>query len=222
MSKKIALVTGSSRGIGKTIAEQLERDGILVLTPTRSELDLMSNQSIDAYLTSLRNPVEILVNDAGINPLGVISELADTDMENTLQVNLKAPIRLARGVISGMRQNNFGRIVNISSIFSLVSKPGRLVYIVSKAGLNGFTRSLAVELAPYNILVNAVAPGYINTELTKQNNTEEDIRNIRKMIPLQRLAEPIEVARLVSFLCSEENTYLTGQCLVIDGGFTCI
>jgi 3-oxoacyl-[acyl-carrier protein] reductase len=92
---------------------------------------------------------------------------------------------------------------------------------VSKGGLNAFTRSLAVEAAPYNILVNAVAPGYVNTELTLQNNTEQDLQSIRKTIPMQRLAEPEEIARLVAFLCSERNTYLTGQCLVIDGGYTC-
>jgi 3-oxoacyl-[acyl-carrier protein] reductase len=121
-----------------------------------------------------------------------------------------------------MVERQYGRMVNISSIWSIVTKPGRITYAMSKAGLNGYTRSLAVELAPYNILVNAVAPGYVNTELTRQNNSEQELQTICKAIPMKRLAEPIEIARLVSFLCSEENSYLTGQCLVIDGGYSCL
>jgi len=222
MSQKIALVTGASRGIGKAIAEQLKKDGARLLVPSRNELDLLSNDSIDLYLKSLNEPVDILINNAGINRLGDFTTYSDADLADTLQINLIAPVRLARGLVPGMMQRKYGRIVNISSIWSVISRPDRLTYSVSKNGLNAFTRSLAVEVAPYNILVNAVAPGYVNTELTRQNNTEQDLQNIRKMIPMQRLAEPEEVARLVAFLCSEENTYLTGQCLVIDGGYTCL
>ena len=121
-----------------------------------------------------------------------------------------------------MIDHHFGRIVNISSIWSLVSKPGRLSYSVSKDGLNGFTRALAVEVAQYNILVNTIAPGFVNTDLTRQNNSPEDIEEICKKIPLGRLAEPDEIERFVAFLCSDTNSYLTGQCLVMDGGFTCM
>ena len=222
MSEKIALVTGASRGIGKAIAEQLERDGVKLLLPTRKELDLLSNDSIDVYLESLRQQVDILVNNAGINRLGDFNAIKDSDLLDTIQINLVAPVRLTRGVIPGMIKRKYGRIVNISSIWSLISRPGRLTYSVSKSGLNAFTRSLAVEVAAYNILVNTVAPGYVNTELTRQNNTERELQNIRKMIPILRLAEPEEIACLVAFLCSEKNTYLTGQCLIIDGGYTCL
>jgi len=221
MSEKTALVTGASRGIGKAIAEQLERDGVKLLVPTRKELDLLSNDSIDLYLESLRQQVDILVNNAGINRLGDFSAIEDSDLLDTIQINLVAPVRLTHGVVPGMIKRKYGRIVNISSIWSVISRPGRLTYSISKSGLNAFTRSLAVEVAPYNILVNAVAPGYVNTELTRQNNTERDLQNTREMIPMQRLAEPEEIACLVAFLCSEKNTYLTGQCLVIDGGYTC-
>ena len=221
MSQKTALVTGASRGLGKAFAEQLVKNDMRVLTPGRQQLDLLSNISIDQYLASLTEPVDVLVNNAGINRIGQTT-FSDTDLEDTLQVNLIAPIRLARGLIPGMIRRQYGRIVNISSIWSVVSKPGRITYAVSKTGLNGYTRSLAVELAPYNILVNAVCPGYVNTELTRQNNTEPDLQLICKTIPMGRLAEPAEIARLVSFLCSEENSYLTGQCLVIDGGYSCL
>src|SRR4030043_393497 len=172
MIQKTALVTGASRGIGKAIAEQLKKDGVRLLVPTRKELDLLSNRSIDLYLKALTEPVDILVNDAGINRLGDFAVFSDAALGAT-------------------------------------------------AGVNALTRSLAVEAAPYNVLVNAVAPGYVNTELTRQNNSEQDLQNICRTIPMQRLAEPEEIARLVTFLCSEQNTYLTGQCLVIDGGYTC-
>lgn len=222
MTQKTALVTGASRGIGKAIAEQLSQDGVRLLAPSHSELDLLAKQSIDRYLKGLTQPVDILVNDAGINRLGDFTAFSDADLEDTIQINLVAPIRLTQGLIPGMMKRNYGRIVNISSIWSVISKPGRLTYSVSKSGLNAFTRSLAVEMAPYNVLVNSVAPGYVNTELTRQNNSEQDLQNIRRMIPMQRLAEPQEIARLVGYLCSEQNTYLTGQCLVIDGGYTCL
>jgi 3-oxoacyl-[acyl-carrier protein] reductase len=221
MIQRTALVTGASRGIGKAIAEQFRIDGVRLLVPSRKELDLLSNRSVDQYLEALTEPVDILVNDAGINRVGDFAAYSDCDLEDTMRTNLISPIRLARGLIPGMMHRKYGRIVNISSIWSVISKPGRLPYSVSKGGLNAFTRSLAVEAAPYNILVNAVAPGYVNTELTLQNNTEQDLQSIRKTIPMQRLAEPEEIARLVTFLCSERNTYLTGQCLVIDGGYTC-
>jgi NAD(P)-dependent dehydrogenase (short-subunit alcohol dehydrogenase family) len=219
--RKTALVTGASRGLGKVFAEQLVKDGMRVLTPDHQELDLLSNMSIDQYVSSLAEPIGILVNNAGINRINQTA-FSDPDLEDTLQVNLIGPMRLARGLIPGMIERRYGRIVNISSIWSIVARPGRITYAISKSGLNGYTRSLAVDLAPYNILVNAVAPGYVNTELTRQNNTEQDLQLICEAIPMKRLAEPIEIARLVSFLCSEENSYLTGQCLVIDGGYTCL
>lgn len=221
MTQKTALVTGASRGIGKAIAEQLKNGGVRLLVPSRRELDLLSAHSIDRFLQALDEPVDVLVNDAGINRIADFRDYSDGDLQDTMLTNLISPIRLARGLIPGMIERKYGRIVNISSIWSVISKPGRLPYSVTKSGLNAFTRSLAIEVAPFNILVNAVAPGFVNTELTRQNNTEQDLENIRKTIPMQRLAEPEEIARLVTFLCSEQNTYLTGQCLLIDGGYTC-
>ena len=222
MNARIALVTGASRGIGKAIATRMAEDGIKVLTPTHGEMDLKSNESIDHYLKTLPSQIDILVNDAGINRIEFFQNLSDADLFETMQINLLAPIRITRGVIKGMIDHHFGRIVNISSIWSLVSKPGRLSYSVSKDGLNGFTRALAVEVAQYNILVNTIAPGFVNTDLTRQNNSPKDIEEICKKIPLGRLAEPDEIARFVAFLCSDTNSYLTGQCLVMDGGFTCM
>lgn len=146
--------------------------------------------------------------------------MTDDNLQETLQVNLTAPMRLARTLAPRMAERAYGRIVSISSIWSVVSKGGRLAYSMSKSGLSGMTRTLAVELAPFNVLVNAVAPGFVNTELTKQNNTEQDLAVIRNMIPMRRLAEPEEIAEIVSFLCSGKNTYITGQTILIDGGFS--
>jgi 3-oxoacyl-[acyl-carrier protein] reductase len=218
---RTALITGASRGIGLAITAGMRSAGINVLTPTRQQLDLSSNESIDQSLRTTEEPIDILVNNAGINLIANSSEVSDKNIEDTIQINLIGPIRLIRGIIPSMIQNNYGRIVNISSIWSMVSKRGRLTYSASKAGLNSITKTLAVELASCNILVNAVAPGYINTELTKMNNTADQIEEIKKLIPLGRLAEPEEIAEVVYFLCSAANTYITGQVITADGGFSC-
>jgi 3-oxoacyl-[acyl-carrier protein] reductase len=218
---RTALITGASRGIGLAITAGMRSAGINVLTPTRQQLDLSSNESIDQFLRTTEEPIDILVNNAGINLIANSSEVSDKNIEDTIQINLIGPIRLIRGIIPSMIQNNYGRIVNISSIWSMVSKRGRLTYSASKAGLNSITKTLAVELASCNILVNAVEPGYINTELTKMNNTADQIEEIKKLIPLGRLAEPEEIAEVVYFLCSAANTYITGQVITADGGFSC-
>lgn len=217
-----ALITGAARGIGAAIRDRLKQEGFTILTPGRGELNLLSDASIDAYLASIERPVDILVNNAGINYLASIEEVSSEKLQAMFQVNLTAPIRLIQGLIPRMKANRFGRIVNISSIFGVVSRERRLLYSATKSGLIGMTRTLAIELAPYNILVNCVAPGYVMTELTRQNNTEEEMERIRKTIPLGRLAEPHEIAEMVAFLCSDKNNYITGQTIVVDGGFTCI
>lgn len=218
---RTALVTGASRGIGAAIAQHLTTNGCKVLTPTRAEMDLKSNTSINAYLSKIKDHVDIIVNDAGINRIADLAEIKTQDVDDTLHINLTAPFQIIREIAPQMQKNRFGRIVNISSIWSVVSRAGRISYTMSKSALNGMTRALAVELAPYNILVNAVAPGYVLTDLTRQNNSDEELEKISKTIPLQRLANPQEIANIVAFLCSEQNTYITGQTLVVDGGYTC-
>lgn len=218
---RTALITGAARGIGAAIKKRLEQEDLFLLTPSRTELDLLSDISIDAFLSSLKKPVDILINNAGINYLAGIEEVSIEKMQEMSQVNLAAPLRMTQGIIPGMKANRFGRIVNVSSIFGIVSKERRLLYSTTKAGLIGMTRGLAVELAPFNILVNCVAPGYVMTELTMQNNTKEELEIIRNAIPVGRLAEPEEIAEVVAFLCSDKNSYITGQAIVVDGGFTC-
>jgi 3-oxoacyl-[acyl-carrier protein] reductase len=218
---RTALITGAARGIGNAIAELFRERGAIVLAPNRQELDLSRNDSIDSYCSRLDLPVDILVNNAGINPLASAEEFSDEDLAETLQVNLVAPMRLIRALTPEMARRNYGRIVNISSIWSGVAKPRRFVYAATKAGVNGMTRALAVELASSGVLVNSVAPGYVNTELTRRNNSSEVILQLAAAIPVNRLAEPKEIAEVVAFLCSQHNSYLTGQTIFVDGGFTC-
>lgn len=222
MNQKKALITGASRGIGKAIAERFRAEGYSLLIPSHAELDLASDSSVDRYLAGLTDPIDVLVNNAGINPLGEISQVIDANIEQTMKVNLVSPLRLIRGVIPSMVKRRHGRIVNVSSVWSVVSKTGRGIYAATKAGLNALTRTLAVELAKDGILVNSISPGFVDTELTRKNNTDEQIAAICSLIPLGRLASTAEIAELVFFLCSEKNTYITGQNIIIDGGYTCL
>jgi 3-oxoacyl-[acyl-carrier protein] reductase len=221
MKGRTALVTGASRGIGAAIADVLRREGARVLAPPRTELDLSSEASLENFLAALREPVDILVNNAGVNRLGALDEIGRDDMREVLQVNLGAPLRLIRGLSGGMKERRYGRIVNLSSVWGSVSRLRRVTYSASKAGLDGLTRAVALELAPYGILVNSVAPGYVDTELTRQNNSAAEIAAIARQIPLGRLGSPEEIAEVVAFLCSSRNSYLTGQVIVTDGGYLC-
>lgn len=222
---RAALVTGGARGIGAAIVAELASRGLRVLAPTRQELDLADPASLERYIARQSESceaIDILVNNAGINFINPIDKISQEMWLQTFQVNLHSPFRLVQAVAPGMKERNWGRIINISSVFSTVTKEHRAVYSTVKSGLNGLTRTLAVELGPNNVLVNSVGPGYVETELTRQNNSPEAIERIRGTIPLRRLAQPGEIAKFVGFLCSDENTYITGQLLLIDGGFTCL
>lgn len=221
MKGRTALITGASRGIGAAIAARFRAEGARVLAPTRTEMDLASEASIDAYASSLKEPVDILVNNAGINLLGGVGEIPQGRFQEVLQTNLVAPLRLAGALVPAMKSRRYGRILNISSIWSLVSRERRVAYTASKAAVNGLTRSLALELAPHGVLVNALAPGYVDTDLTRKNNSDQELKEIAKAIPLGRLGSPEELAECAVFLCSQKNSYITGQVLVADGGYTC-
>lgn len=214
------LITGGSRGIGKAIAEKFQECGYEVIAPTRKELDLTDGISIQRYVKLHKDICfDVIVNNAGCNDIHEIEEITDEEIESMMQVNLIAPIKLLRGLTGAMKKAHYGRIVNIGSIWAVVSKPGRCVYSATKNGIHGVTNTLAIELAQHNILVNTVCPGFTLTELTSQNNTPEEIENISKTIPMKRMAKPEEIAEVVYFLCSDYNSYLTGQKIVVDGGF---
>lgn len=214
------LITGASRGIGKAIFEKFTSEGYCVVAPTREQLDLSEPSSIDDFVEKNKDmPVDIIVNCAAINPIAYIEDIEDSDFDKTMQVNIKAPLKLIQGFVGGMKSRGYGRIVNISSIWGVVSKEKRTTYSVSKNGIHGISNALAVELGEYNILINSVCPGFTNTELTLQNVSPIEATKLCEQIPLGRFAEPSEIAELVFFLGSSKNTYITGQKIVIDGGF---
>lgn len=218
---KTVLVTGGSRGIGKAICERFLLAGYRVVAPTREEMDLADASSVKEYIARNQDMVfDVIVNNAGINDIHTIEQITDEEIDRAMAINLTSPIRLLRGFVGGMKRQGYGRIVNIGSIWAVVSKAGRCVYSATKNGIHGVTNTLAIELAPSGILVNTVCPGFTLTELTYQNNSPEQIASICTEIPLGRMAEPSEIAELVFFLGSEQNTYITGQKITIDGGFT--
>jgi 3-oxoacyl-[acyl-carrier protein] reductase len=147
--------------------------------------------------------------------------MTDENIEDTMQINLIAPIRLIRGFVGNMKKNKWGRIINISSMFGLIARGKQVLYSATKHGINGVTKALALELAKDNILVNSVCPGFTKTDLVLKTNSQEKITLLEKDIPLGRLAEPEEIANLVEFLVSDKNSYITGSCIVIDGGYIC-
>ena len=179
--KRIALVTGGSKGIGKAVCEKLEALGYVVAAPAHCELDLSSSESVKAFLELHKNDVyDVIINNAGINDINDIEMVTDEEIERAMQINLVSPLKILRKFVPAMKEKRYGRIVNIGSIWGIVSKRGRVVYSMTKHGIHGITKTLAVELAEYNILVNTICPGYTLTELTYKNNSEEQIRNIEK------------------------------------------
>jgi NAD(P)-dependent dehydrogenase (short-subunit alcohol dehydrogenase family) len=220
--QRLAFITGGARGIGAAIRTELEQRGCRVVAPSRRELDLGQPASIEAYLRTQGDlRVDILINNAGINILNSITAIDAATWQAMLQTNLTAALSLIQAFAPGMASRRWGRILSISSIFGVVTREQRAAYSATKAALNALTRSAAVEFGPSGVLVNALAPGYVDTELTRKNNTPEMLATIEAAIPLRRLAQPAELARTAAFLVSEENTYLTGQTLLVDGGFTC-
>ena len=215
------LITGASRGIGKAIADIYRKKGYIVDTPSRESLDLSNRESVSSFLKTYgETGYDIIINDAGCNLINSIENVLEEEMMQMINVNLLSPILLLRGFVPYMKKRQFGRIVNIGSIWGVIAKPGRSIYSATKHGIHGITSTLAVELAPYNILVNTVAPGQTLTELTLKNNSPEDICRMENDIPVGRLAKPEEIAEVVFFLGNERNTYITGLQITVDGGLT--
>lgn len=241
---KKALVTGATRGIGKAIADLLYQSGAeLYLTGTDVEtitklnqdvlargvtgirymaVDFTDDKSTDFFLEQLQNipQIDICVNNAGINIVNDFEEVTDEEFMKIQKVNVIGPRKILNVLIPKMKAQEYGRIVNVASIWSVINRPGRTSYGISKNAIVGLTKSLAIELAPYNIMVNAVSPGFTLTELTLRTNTTEQLAALKNKVAAKRLAQPVEQANVVAFLCSELNSYMTGQNIVVDGGYT--
>ncbi len=240
--RKVALITGGTRGIGKEIAMELARNGFDIAANYRTKTDDMDEmqkqietegarcffvQADVANFDSCKQMVEtvekefgkidVLVNNAGITKDGLIMRMKQEDFEAVIDVNLVGTFNVTKHAIPYMMKRHSGRIINISSVVGIAGNAGQTNYSASKAGIIGFTKSLAKEVASRNILVNAVAPGFIDTDMTKvlSDNVKE---GIYAQIPLKRMGSSNEVAKVVKFLAGEDSTYITGQVLNVDGG----
>jgi 3-oxoacyl-[acyl-carrier protein] reductase len=215
-------VTGAARGIGRSVADTLESKGIRVFRPGRKELDLAVPGSVAAYLTSVDEAVDILVLNAGINYPEALQELSPENWSSTQQVNVSSNLLLLQGLLPRMAAAGYGRVVAVSSVYAHRARAGRVAYSASKAAIEEVVRSAAAEYGPFGVLANCVAPGFVLTDLTYQNNDAEQLQALAERIPLGRLAEPEEIALFISWLVSTENSYITGQSIAIDGGFLCV
>ena len=232
---KTALVTGASRGIGKAIAKKLKADnyevlgtatsvsGVDTLTSDGIEgylLDLNSKDSIDSFWSQLESDnktISVLVNNAGITRDNIILRMSDEEWSDIMSVHLYGTFQLSKRALKMMLKNKWGRIINISSASASIGNRGQSNYAAAKAGVEAFTKSLAKEVGRRDITINAIAPGFISTDMT-ENNKGVNADYLVKEIPLGRFGEPEEVASLISFMCSDRASYITGQTIHINGG----
>ncbi|NQY73411.1 MAG: SDR family oxidoreductase [Candidatus Margulisbacteria bacterium] len=234
-SGQTALVTGGTRGIGENIVKSLSQCGChVVYTGTTKSaphhvpntsfytLDLSDDSSIKAFFEQAKKDhpkIDVLINNAGINIISDIRNIKPLEVEKVMSVNLLGPAKLTSKVSSIMAHHKYGRIVNISSVFGVGSRQQRSSYSASKAGLIGQTQAVALDLAKEGILANVICPGFVKTELTARMLGDKGMAEITNRIPLGRLAEPHDITPSILFLASNLNTYITGQTLVVDGGY---
>lgn len=243
LANQIALVTGASRGIGRAIAESLARSGAKVACVARSAEKLQETVSTitaaggvaEAFECNVADPasvekivsavvekfgkLQILVNNAGVTRDTLLARMSDEQWDEVLNTNLRGAFLFTRAVTRPMMQGRYGRIINISSVSGLVGNAGQANYSASKAGLIGFTRSVARELASRNVTANCVCPGFIETDMTAALG-EAVQEEVKKRIPVKRLGTPQDVAAAVLYLASSEASYITGQVLTVDGGLS--
>ena len=242
LSSKVALVTGSGRGIGKTIAQKLAEAGATIVindigeiasieavaeeikAMNRKSIAVLADISLSADVEKLIETtittygrVDILVNNAGITRDHLLLRMSEEDWDKVITINLKSVFLCTKAVLRYMTRQRWGRIINMASIVGIAGNAGQANYAAAKAGIIGFTRTVAKEVASRGITVNAIAPGFIETQMTQQLE-ESWIQEIKKRIPLGYLGTPRDVAEAVAFLASEEARYITGHVLNVDGG----
>ena len=232
---KTALVTGASRGIGRAIALELKSKDFSIIGTATSQagVDALIENGIEGYILDLNSPnsignfweqleadkknISVLVNNAGITRDNIVLRMSDDEWSDIMNVHLNGTFQLCKRSLKMMLKNKWGRIINISSASASIGNRGQSNYAAAKAGVEAFTKSLAKEVGKRDITINAVAPGFIATDMTEQNDGV-NAEYVIKEIPLARFGEPEEVAGLVDFLCSERASYITGQTIHINGG----
>jgi 3-oxoacyl-[acyl-carrier protein] reductase len=238
MDKKLAIVTGASRGIGRAIAERLAADGFFVIGTATSDngataisaylgengkgfkLDVVNASDIEAFIKTVTDSFAtpaVLVNNAGITRDNLLMRMKDEEWDDIISTNLTSIFRMCKAVMRSMMKARYGRIINISSVVGSTGNAGQANYAAAKAGMVGFSKSMAKEVGSRGITVNTVAPGFIDTDMTKE--LSEDIKNtLLGSIAAGRLGQPEEIAHAVSFLASEQASYITGETLHVNGG----
>jgi len=238
---RVALVTGASRGIGKAIASRLAADGCTVIGTATTEagataisdylsaagnpgcgmaLNVVDGESVDAVFTAIKEQFDaplVLVNNAGITRDNILMRMKEDEWNDVVDTNLGALYRVTKAALRGMTKARWGRVVNITSVVGSMGNIGQSNYAATKAGAEGFSRALARELGSRSVTVNCIAPGFIDTDMTRQLS-EEQRDKMLEQIPLGRLGDSDEIAALVSFLCSESAAYITGETVHINGG----
>ena len=239
---KVAIITGASKGIGREIALLFAREGAKLVLTARSEellqslsreivtaggveplcfpLDVKQSEKVDELVDKALDKferVDILVNNAGVTRDGLLLRMSDEDWDEVLDTNLKGAFLCLRAVAKPMMRQRAGRIINMASVIGLIGNAGQANYAASKAGIIALTKSAAKELGSRNILINAIAPGFIDTDMTRA--LSDDIKNaILKSIPVGKLGQPTDIAKAALFLASDESSFITGQVLTVDGG----
>lgn len=242
LKDKVAVITGGAQGIGKEIANTFLMEGAYISIcdikedvikataaifeenfPGRTHwgiCDVRKPQEVEKYINDViakYNRIDILVNNAGVTKDNLLIRMTDEEWNLVIDINLKGVFNFSRAVAKHMIKNRYGRIINISSVIGLMGNAGQTNYAASKAGVIGITKTLAKELAGRNILVNAVAPGYIQTQMTEK--LPEDVKKkLLEYVPLKRLGEPADVAKCVLFLASDDSSYITGEVISVNGG----
>jgi 3-oxoacyl-[acyl-carrier protein] reductase len=236
MNKKIVFITGVSRGIGLELAKCFLNDGYFVIGTSRSEfnlssalgsenclhlpLDVTNRDQVSSCINKLKEEdivPNVLINNAGITKDQLFLRMKDEDWDDVIDSNLTSVFNMTKLFIKTMVKDRSGKIINISSVAGLMGNPGQVNYSASKAGLGGFTRALAKEVAARNITVNCIAPGFIETDMT-DHFKEKELENILNQIPANKMGNPQNIADLALFLASDKGEYITGQTISVDGG----
>jgi len=215
-----ALILGGKGDIGGSITHKLISTGIEAVGVGRSDFDLANSDQIESYFLKNGAQFEILIHSAGLNDPQIFEELTDEEIRKSLNANVHGFLDVVRKLIPYWKSVGFGRILVISSLYGFLARKGRLPYVMSKHALNGAVKTLAIELAPYGVLVNALSPGYVKTKLTIKNNSTATLDRLISGIPIGRMGEPSDIAEVATFLCSTSNRYINGQDIVVDGGYS--